>query len=134
VSAGGLSTTAQRELRCMSRHDDRLWRLVYAQGRQDARQPRRRWSLGPAVGARNGDRSGGGSRLAVPVLDLRWTRSGRMDSGGLVVAGAGPAAALAGQTVAIRWPILSCTSGPVPVACCSNGLAEGERCDLSVVI
>jgi hypothetical protein len=44
VSAGGLSKTAQRELRSMSRHDDRLWRIAYAQGRQDARRPRRRLS------------------------------------------------------------------------------------------
>jgi hypothetical protein len=28
----------------MSDHDDRLWRLAYAQGRQDARRPSRRLS------------------------------------------------------------------------------------------
>jgi hypothetical protein len=44
VSAGGSSKTAQRELRSMSDHDDRLWRLAYAQGREDAREPRRRMS------------------------------------------------------------------------------------------
>jgi hypothetical protein len=46
VSAGGLSKTAQRELRSVSDHNDRLWRLAYAQGRHDARRPRRRWTLG----------------------------------------------------------------------------------------
>jgi hypothetical protein len=46
VSAGGLSKTAQRDLRSMTDHDDRLWRLACQQGRNDARRPRRRWSLG----------------------------------------------------------------------------------------
>jgi hypothetical protein len=42
VSAGGLSKTAQRELRSMTDHDDRLWRLAYAQGYRDARQQSRK--------------------------------------------------------------------------------------------
>jgi hypothetical protein len=44
VSAGGLSKTAQRELRSMTDHDDRLWRIAYAQGRRDGRRSRRRWT------------------------------------------------------------------------------------------
>jgi Flp pilus assembly protein TadB len=39
-----LSKTAQRELRSMSDHDDRLWRLAYAKGRQDARRRPKRLS------------------------------------------------------------------------------------------
>jgi hypothetical protein len=66
--------------------------------------PSASWSCSPPPPSTPCGRPGSGS----PPLPCG------LDGGGVAALGTGPAATLAGQTVGVRRPILSCTSGLVP--------------------